>query len=154
MIRLAMKDVVLTDGTRIPRGTLVAAPAYAMHHDSALFADAATFDAFRFARMRSAASADEGARHQFTSTSPEYLAFGHGPHAWCVSVAVVLVCPCHGLCFGCASPHLPPPLVFLVLLRSVLLRLVLTARLLTAQGDTSRRQSSRRSSLASSSTTT
>ena len=92
MIRLAMKDVVLAGGTRIPRGTLVAAPAYAMHHDAALFADAGTFDAFRFARVRSAASADEGVRHQFTSTSPEYLAFGHGPHAWCVPVVSRCLC--------------------------------------------------------------
>ena len=49
-----MKDVVLSDGTRIPRGTMVAASAYAMHHDGALLADADTFDPFRFARVRGA----------------------------------------------------------------------------------------------------
>ena len=82
-----MKDLVLPDGTRIPQGTLVAAPSYAMHHDSALLADADAFDAFRFARMRSGSGgADDGARHQFTSTSPEYIPFGHGNHAWCVPV--------------------------------------------------------------------
>ena len=83
MHRVAVKDVTLCDGTRIPRGTVVAAAADAMHHDEAVLKNARTFDAFRYARMRSAAP-EESARHQFASVSPEYIAWGYGPQAWCV----------------------------------------------------------------------
>ncbi|KAM5541000.1 hypothetical protein V8D89_005311 [Ganoderma adspersum] len=80
MHRMAMKDITLYDGTRIPRGTIVAAAADPMHHDEAILKNADTFDPFRYARMRSVA-ADDGLRHISTSTSPEYIPFGHGPHA-------------------------------------------------------------------------
>ena len=83
MSRVAMKDVVLQDGTRLPRGTMVAVTSYAMHHDTALLSGADTFDPFRFARMRGAEEGPgQGAKHQLTSTSPEFLAFAHGRHAW------------------------------------------------------------------------
>lgn len=80
---MAMKDITLYDGTRIPRGTILAAAADPIHHDEAILKDAGTFDPFRYANIRSAA-ADEGLRHVATSTSPEYIPFGHGPYAWCV----------------------------------------------------------------------
>ncbi len=83
MGRKAMKDITLSDGTRIPKGTFVNAPAYAMHHDDAHLEHADTFDPFRFARMRSVEG--QSAKHQLTSTSPEYIPFGHGQHAWYVS---------------------------------------------------------------------
>ena len=51
MTKKAMNDVTLHDGTHIPRGTLVGVLSYTMHHDDALYADADTFDPFRFARM-------------------------------------------------------------------------------------------------------
>ena len=84
MARLALKDVTLHDGTRLPAGTLVAVNVYPFHHDTAILADADTFDPFRYARMRSVAG--HSLRHQFTSTSPEYIPFGHGPRAWCIHV--------------------------------------------------------------------
>ena len=45
------------------------------------------FDPLRFADMRS----EEGAsiKHQFVSTSPEYVPFGHGKHAWYVFAAAL-----------------------------------------------------------------
>ncbi|PIL27970.1 cytochrome P450 [Ganoderma sinense ZZ0214-1] len=79
MVRKAMKDLTLRDGTRIPRGTLVEVAAYPMHHDSALLERADAFDAFRYARKHMPAG--EGARLLFTATSPEYVPFGHGRHA-------------------------------------------------------------------------
>ena len=84
MSRKAVKNVTLRDGTRIPEGTLVAGNAYGLHHDSGFLENADEFDAFRYERMRHAE--DQGSKHQFTSTSPEYIPFGHGHHAWCVSV--------------------------------------------------------------------
>ena len=91
MHRMAMKDITLYDGTRIPRGTIVAAAADPIHHDEAILKDARTFDPFRYSSIRSAA-ADDGLRHLATSTSPEYIPFGHGPHAWCVYPARCRLC--------------------------------------------------------------
>ena len=48
-----MRDITLHDGTRIPKGTRVSANVHAHHHDPALLAHADTFNAFRYARMRS-----------------------------------------------------------------------------------------------------
>ncbi|KAM5541320.1 hypothetical protein V8D89_004874 [Ganoderma adspersum] len=79
MGRKAMKDITLRDGTRIPQGALVQVASYALHHDGTHLENADTFDAFRYARMRGAAG--QGLKHQFTSTSPEYIPFGHGQHS-------------------------------------------------------------------------
>ena len=89
LTRRAMKDITLSDGTRIPEGTLLQAATYPQHHDDAYFEDANTFDPFRFARKRGAAG--EGVKHQASTTAPEYLPFGHGKVAWCVSLTFSLV---------------------------------------------------------------
>ncbi|PIL30288.1 cytochrome P450 [Ganoderma sinense ZZ0214-1] len=79
LTRRAMTDVTLSDGTRLPEGTLLQAATYQQHHDDAYFTDAGTFDPFRFARMRDAEG--QGFKHQASTTAPDYLAFGHGKHA-------------------------------------------------------------------------
>nr|VWP01042.1 Protein transport protein sec31 [Ganoderma boninense] len=61
LVRIALKDVVLENGMLIPKGTILGAPAHPMHNDDAHFPNA-----------------DSAARHQFASTSAEYLPFGHG----------------------------------------------------------------------------
>ena len=83
MERKALKDVTLSDGTKIPASTHLAAATYAIHHDGALYPSPDKFDPFRFSRMREADG--EGTKHQFVNTSLDYMAFGHGKHAWCVS---------------------------------------------------------------------
>ncbi|KAH9912164.1 cytochrome P450 [Epithele typhae] len=60
VMRKALKDLTLRDGTSVPRGTLVAP--------------------FRWAEMRGE-DAGEGVKHQFVNTSPLYIPFGHGRHA-------------------------------------------------------------------------
>ena len=82
MARITMTDYTFSDGTFVPKGTLVAAVAQAMHCDDALYADAQSFNPWRFVRLREADGESKGARHQMASTSPEYIAFGHGKHAW------------------------------------------------------------------------
>ena len=83
-MRKTQKDITLIDGTFIPRGTLVAADAYNLHHDDAVYANADEFDPWRFARMRTAEG--EGMKHQYVNTSVEYVPFGHGKHAWYVAL--------------------------------------------------------------------
>lgn len=89
VFRKAMTDIILRDGTKIPQGTYIAAPATAVHHDESTYTSNDVFDPFRFARLR---EQDEhhGVSHQFSNTSPQWLAFGHGRNAW-----YVLLLPTH-----------------------------------------------------------
>ena len=78
--RKVFKDITLPDGTFIPAGTLIGAASYSTHVDDALYTGADTFDPFRFARMREGEG--ESMKHQYVNTSPDYISFGHGRHAW------------------------------------------------------------------------
>ncbi|TBU42680.1 cytochrome P450 [Dichomitus squalens] len=81
IFRKAMKDVTLSDGTRIPKGTLVAAAAITAHSDDTRYPDPAVFDPFRFARMREGGGLEEATRHQLVNTSVDFITFGGGKHA-------------------------------------------------------------------------
>lgn len=84
LTRKALADYTFADGTFIPAGTTVSAPLRATHYDDGIWARAAVFDPWRFSTLREAEG--ESAKHHMVSTSTEYLAFGHGQHAWYVSV--------------------------------------------------------------------
>ncbi|TBU42576.1 cytochrome P450 [Dichomitus squalens] len=77
--RKAMKDVALSDGTVLPKGSLIVTASYPIHHDNTIYENANTFDPFRFSRMREVEG--EGMKYQFVNTSLEYVSFGHGKHA-------------------------------------------------------------------------
>ncbi|KAI0937289.1 hypothetical protein AcV5_005232 [Taiwanofungus camphoratus] len=79
VIRKALKDVTFSDGTHIPPGTLVCAASTATHYDEENYVNANVFDPFRFSKMRGEES--ERVKHQYVSTSADYIAFGHGKHA-------------------------------------------------------------------------
>ena len=79
MFRHVLRPVTLADGTHLPAGTTVVTPTLATHLDGAHYADAGAFDALRFYRP-------EGVQPALVTTSADYVAFGHGKHAWCVSV--------------------------------------------------------------------
>ena len=91
IIRKAMKDITLRDGTLIPRGTFLAAPTAAIHHDERKYAAPDVFDPFRFARMRDEDN-DRATSLQFSNTSTDWLPFGHGRHAWCASHSISRWC--------------------------------------------------------------
>ncbi|KIJ12301.1 hypothetical protein PAXINDRAFT_14916 [Paxillus involutus ATCC 200175] len=76
MSRKAMKDFTFSDGTVVPKGTIIHAASHATHLDNEIYENAGAFDPFRFANMRD--EDRDGAKHSFVSTSFEYLAFGHG----------------------------------------------------------------------------
>ena len=81
-MRKATKDFTFSDGTFIPKGTRINAGLVALHYDDALYENPEVFDPFRFVNVGE--EDGEGAKHQFVATSPEYLSFGHGRHAWYV----------------------------------------------------------------------
>ncbi|KAJ7672337.1 cytochrome P450, partial [Mycena polygramma] len=71
MMRRAEKEFTFSDGTTVPKGTLVAVPVYSE--------DDAVFDPFRFARRREVEG--EELKHQMVIPDVDYLAFGLGRHA-------------------------------------------------------------------------
>ncbi|CAL1693826.1 unnamed protein product [Somion occarium] len=79
LMRKAMKDIRFSNGLFIPAGTMIVAPAVAMHMDDENYTNADVFDPWRFSDLRG----EEGeiTKHQFVSTSVDYIAFGHGKHA-------------------------------------------------------------------------
>ncbi|KAM5535874.1 hypothetical protein V8D89_010492 [Ganoderma adspersum] len=79
LMRKVMKDITLSDGTFLPKGTLVVAASHSTHHDEANYRDAEAFDPFRFSKMREGEG--EALKHQFVNTSLDYISFGHGRHA-------------------------------------------------------------------------
>ncbi|OCH95708.1 cytochrome P450 [Obba rivulosa] len=79
LTRIALQDLHLSDGTFIPAGTLITAAAGAMHSDDENYPDAHKFDPFRFSKLRE--QEGEGTKHQYVSTSTDYISFGHGKHA-------------------------------------------------------------------------
>ncbi|KAH8651049.1 cytochrome P450 [Xylariales sp. PMI_506] len=79
MLRLALEDVTLSDGTVIPKGEGVAVSMHRMW-DPALHASPHQWDGYRFLRMREA-SKQAASWAQLVSTSPDHMGFGYGTHA-------------------------------------------------------------------------
>ncbi|KAF8526929.1 cytochrome P450 [Hysterangium stoloniferum] len=76
LTRKALVDFTFSDGTVIPKGTLISAAATPMHLDNEIYADAGVFNGFRFNGING-----QGVESQFTSTNPDFISFGHGRHA-------------------------------------------------------------------------
>lgn len=79
-MRKAMRPFTFSDGTKIPSGTHVVVASLPMHLDEEYFTDASQFQPFRFAEQRK--DNGEDPKFLFASTSPSYVAFGYGMHAW------------------------------------------------------------------------
>ncbi|THH19419.1 hypothetical protein EW146_g1766 [Bondarzewia mesenterica] len=79
MQRLSLKPFTFSNGHTIPAGTMIACPVISMHHDDAHHPNAHEFNPWRFSDIHQGEG--KGHKNQFSSTSPEYLAFGHGKHA-------------------------------------------------------------------------
>ena len=79
MLRKVLNDFTFSDGRVVPRGCIIASPAYAVHRDNAIYNSPNTFDPFRFAQLR---RDDDRTREQLISLSSDFMTFGHGRHAW------------------------------------------------------------------------
>lgn len=80
-MRKVLQDVTLSDGTYLPKGTLVVAAAFATHTDERYYENPEVFEPFRFYDMR---TENDALRKQYVNTSREFITFGHGKHAWWV----------------------------------------------------------------------
>ena len=81
--RKALKTFTLSNGQVIPAGVNIEAAAYGINNDEDVHPDHATFDAFRFSRVREDGkhSAASTATSQFVSVNSSHLTFGLGRHA-------------------------------------------------------------------------
>lgn len=78
IVRVALDNVTLSDGTHIPAGTVVAAGSATMHRDEDIYLNAEHFDPLRFYDL----SEEVGTNNGFASPRADYIAFGRGRHAW------------------------------------------------------------------------
>ncbi|KAH7179276.1 cytochrome P450 [Fusarium flagelliforme] len=76
-------DFKTQDGYHLPQGTLTNFISYPAMTDETQYEDALKYDPFRFSRARELAvsQGEKAPPVTFVTTSPEFLAFGHGKHA-------------------------------------------------------------------------
>ncbi|KAF4776176.1 cytochrome p450 monooxygenase [Colletotrichum scovillei] len=79
MNRRVEEAMTLSDGTYLPKGTLITVATHNTRDPALWGPEPEKFDGHRFLRMREEPGQEN--RWQFVSTSPEFLAFGHGTHA-------------------------------------------------------------------------
>jgi cytochrome P450 len=78
MHRQLKKEITLSDGNFIPKNTFIAIGPV-LTKDPSTFPNPDKFDGGRFLRLRNTPGC--GNKHQFVTTSPECIVFGHGYHA-------------------------------------------------------------------------
>ena len=77
---MALKDLRFSNGVTIPAGTIVVAASNATHMDEENYTDPDVFNPWRFSDMRD--ESPDSMKHQYVTTSVDYVSFGHGKHAW------------------------------------------------------------------------
>ncbi|KAI3324027.1 P450 monooxygenase [Xylariaceae sp. AK1471] len=71
------KGIALKDGKHLPAGTHICMASYSITTDPEYISNPSQFDPLRFWRMRQESEADAN-KHQFATTSNQFLHFGHG----------------------------------------------------------------------------
>lgn len=79
---IAPGGVTLPDGSQIPRGIKVGISGWSVHHDNDIYADATTYDAFRFAKGSDSSGSGISKPQALINTSDHFMGFSHGTHAW------------------------------------------------------------------------
>ena len=76
-----MKSIILSDGTRLPKGVILSAPVRMFSSDPDFVEDPETFDGFRWYKKSLEAEGHATHNANWTTTSSNNLIFGHGKHA-------------------------------------------------------------------------
>ncbi|KAL1796178.1 hypothetical protein ACET3X_004718 [Alternaria dauci] len=77
--RYVLEDVILADGTRLPKGATMAIDSSARNFDPAIWENPDQFDGLRFFKLRK--QSQNKANHQFVASNPDNLVWGQGRHA-------------------------------------------------------------------------
>lgn len=80
LVRVARKDFTFSDGTKVPKGTSIAAPIEMLHNEAVEVPNPEVFDGFRYSDLRGEYTGMT--KHQMVNTDVNFLLFGHGKHAW------------------------------------------------------------------------
>jgi len=80
--RLVLRPFTFSNGVTVPVGTLLAAPACAIHMDEEIFSNPEQLDGFRFSKTRDIDGDLVAGGFSSVSISPNNLTFGLGRHAW------------------------------------------------------------------------
>ena len=72
-----MNDFTFSDGTTIPRGTLISVSTHNAHFNDKVYDDPLRFNGFRFSKMREDSTTKKVG---IVSSSQDHLPFGHGRH--------------------------------------------------------------------------
>ena len=78
--RKVLKPLTFSNKLTIPAGEILATPVEGIHFDDDIYENATEFDGFRFSKLRE--KNGENAKYYSVNTSPDFLVFGHGEHAW------------------------------------------------------------------------
>lgn len=78
--RKVMAPFKLSDGRTLPRGSFISLAINSIARDPEYYVEPNSFDGYRFYKLRRS-SPSEANRHQFVTTGPESLPFGHGKFA-------------------------------------------------------------------------
>ncbi|CAG8959245.1 hypothetical protein HYFRA_00012603 [Hymenoscyphus fraxineus] len=80
---LAENGLTTPSGVHLPKGTHISVPVYSVMRDDTIYEDAEKFVPFRFVRQSDSQGEEPPKRapNTFTTTSPNFLIFGHGKHA-------------------------------------------------------------------------
>lgn len=76
--------VTLPDGTWLPKNATVGVTMDGAHFDEEYYVDPRKYDAFRYSRAREQRiqAGEKPVNEDLVTTSPHYLLFSHGIHAW------------------------------------------------------------------------
>ena len=74
---MVREPFIFSDGTYIPEGTYISAPAHAIQLDESNYPDPTSFVPFRFVDK---AKGSAGRKVDMTAMSTDFLLFGHGRH--------------------------------------------------------------------------
>ncbi|KAJ6578774.1 cytochrome P450 [Mycena vulgaris] len=115
--RVTLREAMITDGTVLPAGSVVAFAPKPLHHNPRVYNDPYTFDAFRFAKQR---TGENDAKRSFTALSNDYIVFGLGSHACpgrffaalMIKVIVAELLLNYDLAFPEGASHTPKPFAF------------------------------------------
>jgi cytochrome P450 len=79
--RILTETITLSDGTKLPAGTIISVPAEAVSHDPTNYPDPEVFDGYRFVKLRETKQGVTSQYHQFVTSNKTSLNFGYGKHA-------------------------------------------------------------------------
>ena len=99
-----MRNYTFFDGVKVPAGEVLAVPSGAIHMDPTIYENPDVFDGFRFSKLRE--QEGHSAKHHSVNTSCEFLSFGHGRHAWYITVYFKKLIYSPGRFFGISEQKL------------------------------------------------